>query len=87
MLLPVLRISDFAVHAPNNFGDVFFVVADEFADFRIGVVEVGVEIGGLRWREHIGAVNVLIVRRVIFKQIHQLINRKSITIRFIFSCW
>jgi hypothetical protein len=24
---------------------------------------------------------------VIFKQIHQLINRKSITIRFIFSCW
>ncbi len=37
------NFGNFAVHAPNNFCDVFFVVADEFADFGIGVVEVGVE--------------------------------------------
>jgi hypothetical protein len=38
------NFGNFAVHTPNNFGDVFFVVADEFAYFGIGVVEVGVAI-------------------------------------------
>ncbi len=65
--MAVLRISDFAVHAPNNFGDVFFVVADEFADFRIGpiyillLVVANDEIVSVLFDEHFKPTNSTVV--------------------------